>query len=327
MPRIDHSTPVFMLGSCFTDEISGKLIPQLFDVDANPFGPLFNPVSMAQTIDDIIDGRKLTASDFFSRAPGMYCTFARHSHLYGATAEEGARRNNAIIDLLHRRLPQYQIYIFTFGSAIAFRHINDGYIVANCHRQHPSMFERVNLSVSDIVNTWITTVDNLRRINPDAHIIFTVSPVRHTGYGLVDDRRSKSRLIVAIEELCNHYGDAVGYFPAYEILTDDLRDYRFYADDMVHPSTRAVEYIFERFCEATMSPSTIDLGHKIEKINRQLNHRPISPKGCNDNEKTVGERLSQLCAEHNVKDILPTYEKYLDRLKTTNDSSQLYNDD
>lgn len=299
MPESDYSDRILLAGSCFSDEIGARLRRRLFDVAVNPFGPLFNPISMAMAIDDIIDNRMTCETDFF-RLNDRWVTFSRHSRISAGSAAEASGLNNRITRELHESLPSVSRYIFTFGSAIAWRHNPDDTIVANCHKQPGNLFSRADLSITEITDRWADTVRRLLQVSPNAKIILTVSPVRHIGYGLTADRLSKSRLIESCHQLCALFPDSVSYFPSYEILTDELRDYRFYAADMVHPSETACDYIYDKFAEATMQPRTSEAAAKIEKLTRRLLHRYSSTEEAAKCRAEAGDALSEICHNYNM---------------------------
>lgn len=271
---IDHSTPTVMLGSCFTDEVGARLKRQLFDVSINPAGTLFNPLSIADAIDDALCGREFTEGELWE-VDGTWRTLRRHSRFALADRDATLRLLNDSIDTTRRRLLEARVMIVTFGSAIAHRHIASGKVVANCHKLPAEQFSVEALPVEAITARWLPLLARLHELNPALEVIFTVSPVRHIGYGLQRDRLSKSTLIVAADILAAH---GAHYFPSYEIIVDDLRDYRWYAEDMVHPSAPAVDYVYTLFRQSAMSADTIDLADKWEKLTRRIAHRYSTPE-------------------------------------------------
>lgn len=299
MPEFDYTSRILLAGSCFSDEIGARLKRRLFDVAVNPFGALFNPISMAMAIDDIIDSRMTCETDFF-RLNDRWVTFSRHSRISAGSAAEASDLNNRITRELRESLPSVSRYIFTFGSAIAWRHNPGNTIVANCHKQPSNLFSRVDIGINEITDRWTDTIRRLLQVSPDAKIILTVSPVRHIGYGLTADRLSKSRLIESCHRLCGLFADSVRYFPSYEILTDELRDYRFYAADMVHPSETACDYIYDKFAEASMQPRTSEAASRFEKLTRRLLHRYASAEEAEKCHAEVGNALSELCLNYKI---------------------------
>lgn len=273
---IDHATRIVMVGSCFTDEIGGKLRSALFDVSVNPFGTLYNPESMAEEIDCALNLNYFSKSDLFDEN-GMYRTFRRHSSFSSNDADEMIGRLNADLECTHSDLLNADLLTLTFGSSIIFNHLPSGKVVANCHKQDSRLFERRMMSAAEIAERWIQIIRRLKSVNPDIRIILTISPVRHVGYGLAADRLSKSTLCVACHEIARTFSNGeVIYFPSYEILVDDLRDYRFYKDDLAHPSDMAVEYVYDIFSKSFMTADVIDYAHRWEKLLRGLGHKPRS---------------------------------------------------
>ncbi|MDE6345560.1 MAG: GSCFA domain-containing protein [Muribaculaceae bacterium] len=278
VPRLDteinHATSVVMIGSCFTDEIGHRLQNQLFDVSVNPSGILFNPESIADTIADALDEKRFTADELFE-VDGTWRTLRRHSRFSLPDRDATLELLNSSIDTTRSRLLSADLLIVTLGSAIVHRHIPSGKVAANCHKQPSQLFSVEKLRADDIVARWQSLLSTLLKLNPGLKVVFTVSPVRHIGYGLQRDRLSKSTLIVAVNELL---GERVNYFPSYEIIVDDLRDYRWYAEDMVHPSSQAVDYVYDIFRSATMTPQTIATAEKWGKLTRRMAHRHTSPQ-------------------------------------------------
>lgn len=278
VPRLDteinHATSVVMIGSCFTDEIGRRLQNQLFDVSVNPSGILFNPESIADTIADALDEKRFTTDELFE-VDGTWRTLRRHSRFSLPDRDATLELLNSSIDTTRSRLLSADLLIVTLGSAIVHRHIPSGKVAANCHKQPSQLFSVEKLRADDIVARWQSLLSVLLKLNPGLKVVFTVSPVRHIGYGLQRDRLSKSTLIVAVNELL---GERVNYFPSYEIIVDDLRDYRWYAEDMVHPSSQAVDYVYDIFRSATMTAQTIATAEKWGKLTRRMAHRHTSPQ-------------------------------------------------
>ena len=251
-----------------------RLHRHLYEVAVNPTGTLFNPLSIADAIDDALDGRGFTHDELFE-TDGTWRTLRRHSRFALPDRDATLAMLNDSLDITRRRLLSADMLIVTFGSAIVHRHLPSGKIAANCHKLPASLFSVEPLSVNDITGRWRPLLDTLLSQRPGLEVFFTVSPVRHAGYGLTRDRLSKSTLIVAVNELLS---ERVHYFPSYEIVVDDLRDYRWYADDMVHPSAPAVDYVYDIFRQTVMTPETIALADRWKKLTRRLDHRHSSPE-------------------------------------------------
>lgn len=261
---IAHDRPMLMLGSCFTDNIGARLNDALFDVCINPFGTLYNPASVASAFRDVSDCRKFGVDDLFEYQ-GRYHSFSHHSMYSGVDCSQVLDRINGSVAEAHDLLNRNAVVIITFGTAYVFE--KDGCVVSNCHKLPAATFNRRRMSVDEIVETWSEILSQHK-----SKFIFTVSPIRHLADGAHDNQLSKSILLLAIEQLCERFENAV-YFPSYEIMMDDLRDYRFYAADMTHPSDVAVEYIYKRFVYAMMTIDTCMLAQQCEKLSRRLAHR------------------------------------------------------
>ncbi|MDE6321534.1 MAG: GSCFA domain-containing protein [Muribaculaceae bacterium] len=272
---IDHSQRVLMIGSCFTENIGSRLTSSLFNVSVNPFGPLYNPLSIARSIDLLASQKVYTPDDTFC-AEGLWHCYDFHSRF------SSAHQSHAL-ELMNRSIEAYQppqVLILTLGSDAAFINKATGEVVANCHKQPQSHFELVHCSISTMRDALTGCIDKLRQVSPSLQVIFTVSPVRHLSYGASTNSRAKGRLIEAAMSIADD-DPKVSYFHAYEIMMDDLRDYRFYATDMIHPSEIAVDYIFELFSQSYFTPTTQKLADECEALTRRLRHRPMSDNVAN----------------------------------------------
>ena len=268
---IDHSAKIFALGSCFAESISERLARAKFSVTTNPFGVLFNPLPIASAIERLSDTRTFAVCDIREGKEGFF-SFDAHSSLDGKTQTEAFANLNKALAQGSTALHDAEWVILTFGTAWIYE--REGKVVANCHKQPAKEFERRRLSVEEIVERYRPLFEGVLR---DKKVILTVSPVRHLGDGLQENSVSKAILRLAVEELCTKYENAY-YFPSYEILIDDLRDYRYYADDLAHPSKMAVDYVWERFCEYALTNKARELLPKIEQIISAAEHRPFNPE-------------------------------------------------
>ncbi|MBO7221397.1 MAG: GSCFA domain-containing protein [Alistipes sp.] len=269
---IDHSKKVFALGSCFAESISERLAKAKFSVTTNPFGVLFNPCSIANAIERLDDTRTFAVCDIRAGRDAFF-SFDAHSSLDGTTQTEAFANLNRAVAQGSKALHDAEWVILTFGTAWVYEH--EGRVVANCHKQPAKEFERRRLSVKEIVERYDALFEGVLR---DKKVILTVSPVRHIGDGLQENSVSKATLRLAVEELVAKYENA-HYFPSYEILIDDLRDYRYYADDLAHPSKMAVDYVWERFCKYALTDKAQKLLPQIEQIVSAAEHRPFNPEG------------------------------------------------
>ena len=269
-PQLTHGRKIWTIGSCFSDEIGRRLADDLFDVRVNPCGTLYNPLSIARTLERIIDGTLYTPDDIFMHN-GLWHCMDFHSTFSRPEREEALAVINRAIATLHDELPRLDRLMITFGSARAFVDRNNGTVAGNCHKLPADRFETVDLSIPEIVDRYKALIDRLRSVAPALHLIFTVSPIRHKAYGFHADKLSKAVLLLATEEVCRSCGCA--YFPSYEIMTDELRDYRFYEADMIHPSAVAADHIYRRLAEALFSPATEALAAECRRLTRRLAHR------------------------------------------------------
>ena len=271
---IAHDGAITMLGSCFSDNIGRRLQDALFDVEVNPFGTLYNPASIALALQDLINCREFCINDLFEYQ-GRYHSFSHHSSFSGVNADDVISRINDKIDDASERLKRSRVLIITFGTAYVYEYKKTQSVVSNCHKLPASNFSRRSMAVDEIVSLWSKLIVKIREINPEINIIVTVSPIRHLADGAHENQLSKSTLLLAVNKLC-HELDNVIYFPAYEIMMDDLRDYRFYASDMIHPSDVAIGYIYEIFSQSFFSEETNNIVRESEKLMRRLKHRHMT---------------------------------------------------
>lgn len=268
--KIDYTSRLAFFGSCFADNISAQFAERKFNVLANPFGTVYNPVSLASQVKAIADGKIFGEEDVFqdTRCDGLWHCWDAHSSLSGKTKEECIEKLNAAITQARDFLQKASVIFITLGTAFVYYLKSSGKPAANCHRQDQNLFERKLISVDEATDAIQRIVAQLRDINHNAHIVFTVSPIRHLGDGAHGNNLSKATVLLAINKEI-----AAEYFPSYEIVMDELRDYRFYSDDMIHLSRTAEEYIFERMVETYCSEKTrADIAH-VEKFMKMANHR------------------------------------------------------
>ena len=266
-----YGAKIFALGSCFAENISERLKRAKFSISTNPFGVLFNPFSIANALERLADARTFAVCDI-TAGKETFFSFDAHSSLDGKSHTEAFGNLNKAVAQGAKSLADADWVILTFGTAWVYE--KEGKVVANCHKQPASHFVRRRLSVAEIVERYSRLFEGVLR---DKKVILTVSPVRHIGDGLQDNSLSKATLRLAVEELVAKYENAC-YFPSYEILIDDLRDYRYYADDLVHPSRMAVDYVWERFCEAVLAEEAKVKMPFVEQIVAAAEHRPFNPE-------------------------------------------------
>lgn len=268
---IDHRRPVVMLGSCFTDNIGRRLSDALFDVVSNPLGTLYNPLSIAATMRLIASGEG-PGTETLVRSGSVWHSWMCHSSLSSPDPGTLLTKAAEATAEAHRAMEQASAVVITLGSSRVFTLKADGRVAANCHRQPASMFTERYIDVDEATEALRKSVASVRSVNPSAKVIFTVSPIRHKGDSLHASQLSKATLLLAVDRTIKELPDTL-YFPSYEIMMDDLRDYRFYDADMVHPSGVAVEYIYTVFAETFFAEATADLARRCEKLTRRLSHR------------------------------------------------------
>ena len=273
---IDYNSKIVSLGSCFAVNMAEKFEYYKFQNSVNPFGIIFNPVSIEKLIYRIVNQVFFTEKDIFFHNERWHC-FEVHSDLSNANKEEFLENLNVILKRSLIQLFQASHVIITFGTSWVYRNFESSAIVANCHKLPQNQFQKEILSVETIGNSIKNTIDLIQKINPDCNFIFTVSPVRHLKDGFVENQRSKSHLITAIHDTIKPQLPAVNYFPSYEIMMDELRDYRFYAEDMLHPSAVAIDYIWSKFKESTIAESDFPVMEQVDSIQKSLSHKPFNP--------------------------------------------------
>ena len=269
---IDYNTKIFAIGSCFATNIAVRLAQAKFRVETSPTGILFNPASIARTLTAFATNKAADPARIVARGE-EWVSLDCHSELIGRTEEEALNLWQNAISEGYSALQSADCVVITLGTAWVYKHNATGEIVANCHKIPQREFTRKRLSVAEICEIFRPLMEG---VLSDKQVIFTVSPVRHIADGLAENSVSKATLRIAIDQLCSLYPNA-DYFPAYEIVTDDLRDYRFYADDLVHPSAAAVEYIWEKFVSCALNSTAKQQLERVEKIVAAAQHRPFNP--------------------------------------------------
>lgn len=272
---ITHSDATVLLGSCFSDNIGARMRTAMMNVDVNAFGPIYNPLSIATNLQRAIDGTPLMGDDVFL-AGGMWNSFLFHSKMSRSNKLRALEGMNRRIASCHEHLLNARTLIVTLGTAMVYRHRPTGCVVSNCHKLPGHEFARSMASIDDMTDALHRTFNSLLKLNSGINIIITVSPIRHIADGLSQNSLSKAMLRVVADNLVRLMPDKVVYFPSYEIVMDDLRDYRFYAADMVHPSDVAVEYIWQAFQATFFDDRTSQAVARCERVSKRLNHRHIT---------------------------------------------------
>ena len=270
---IRYGDGLLFLGSCFADEV-GSICKELgFNAMVNPFGVLYNPYSIVQSVERLADGKPFTHEEVISVGESQYCTF-RHNTAFWNTSEAALLEQvNASLKAAHWHFMKAKWIVVSLGTSWIFKHKETGSIVSNCHKLPAQQFERLPL-------TPFATRLVLRQMikaHPDKQFIFTVSPLRHLKDGLHGNQLSKAVLLLAVDDVCQQFDNA-HFFPAYEIVMDELRDYRFYKEDMVHPTDQAVRYIWERFADFAIDPKEKPAMKLASEVRQMLHHKALFPE-------------------------------------------------
>ncbi|MBS4042725.1 MAG: GSCFA domain-containing protein [Chitinophagaceae bacterium] len=280
-PSITHKNKLMLVGSCFTENIGEKLRKHKFEIFENPNGILFNPVSVSEAIINVIENKVYTEKDLFEWNEGFH-SWQHHSRFSGTSIDDALQKINSTTEAAHQFLKKADYILITLGSAWVYtlteKAINatKGTVAANNHKAPNDWFEKRLLRVDQAILVLATMLDKLGAFNPNIKIIFTISPVRHLREGHINNNRSKAVLIQAVHDLLEKL-PKLNYFPAYELVIDDLRDYRFYAEDLVHPNYYATQYVWEKFVDACMNEDTKKLMEEIAEIQTAFQHKPFNP--------------------------------------------------
>lgn len=278
---ITHKDKLFLIGSCFTENIGEKLKKYKFSVLENPNGILFNPVSVAEALTSYIDNIQLQNSDLFQLNEGWH-SWKHHSRFSGLTSEEALTKINTSTAKANEYLNHADYLLITLGSSWIYTltatalNAKTGSVAANNHKAPSDWFYRRLMTTEEVLQTLDNVLYRLFHFNPKLKIIFTISPVRHLREGVVENNRSKAVLIQAVHHLVDKF-DKLYYFPAYELVIDDLRDYRFYAEDLVHPNYFATQYVWEKFVDACVDEKAKGLMEEIHSINLAYQHKAFNP--------------------------------------------------
>lgn len=272
--KIKYGHKVLFIGSCFTENIGQKLDNYKFTSLINPFGIVYNPVSVRNTILAIIENRCFTEKDLIYNN-NTWNSFFHHSRFSNIDREECLKNINESLVHSSEFLKETDFLIITFGTSWVYEYVESGDIVSNCHKFPSYKFKRYRLTVDYIISIYEDIISKIRKVNPRVKILFTISPIRHWKDGAHGNQLSKAVLQLAIDGIVEKLSDTF-YFPSYEIMMDDLRDYRFYGKDMIHVSEEAVDYIWRRFMNTYIDAKSLSLMKRIDKINKALSHRPFS---------------------------------------------------
>jgi len=272
--KITYSSALLLMGSCFSDTIGEKLESLKFQVCTNPFGALFNPSSIADNLRILMENKPFTPDRLYFYN-GQWISFNHYTGYSHPDQKKCLERINRSLASSASLLKKAGFLFLTFGTAWVYRFNETGAIAANCHKLPSASFTRFLLEPDEIIRLYNNLLKEIRYFNPEITVVFTLSPVRHWKDGAVNNQKSKSILHYAIDTIAEQ-NPGVHYFPAYEIFMDELRDYRFYAPDMLHPSESGADYIWERFLETYMDPDTLPLMKEVQSLTKAAGHRPVN---------------------------------------------------
>ncbi len=271
--KISYRQKIFFIGSCFTEEIGNHFKKLKFDVLQNPNGILYDPRSIAYALSSYVENKKYAAQDLFSQDE-IWHSWQHHSVFSGRKKDEVINNINSSQSAAHIFLQNTSWLVITLGTSYSYRLKSNSEFVANCHKAPSSLFDKMLTPFEEIELQISTAIHNLQLFNPNIKIIFTISPVRHIRDGIIENNRSKARLIEAVHSIIEK-NENVFYFPAYELVIDVLRDYRFYKEDLVHANETAINYVFESFCKTWLSEDTKKLVTELKTLLSAMNHKPF----------------------------------------------------
>lgn len=307
--RINHKHKLFFTGSCFSQNIGEKLQESKFCTLINPFGVLFNPVSVFQSIEQICTKKQFTETDILFRN-NLWFSYDFHSSFSNTQQEQAIHRMNISCTKANEHIASSNYIFITLGTSYVYYLKQTQKAVANCHKQPAKEFSKTRLSLAEAIETLNLLITTISQINQSAHIIFTVSPIRHWKDGAHENNLSKGTLLLAIDECITMNPNRCSYFPAYELIMDDLRDYRFYDADLMHPNKLAIDYIWEKFGSYYFNAETLRLNDKLAKIRHACMHRPFNPdtdqhksflQSTLNKVKTLAKQHPQLCFEEEIR--------------------------
>ncbi len=268
-----YADALLFLGSCFADEVGAICKGLGFNALVNPFGVLYNPASIAQSVERLNSGRPFTRDDVIAVGERQYCTFSHNTAFWNTSEDMLLQTINQRLGEAHEHFMKSKWLVVSLGTSWVFKHRMSGQIVSNCHKLPAHQFDREFLTVERSSQYLSGIVER----HPEKQFIFTVSPLRHLKDGMHGSQLSKAALLLAVNEICRQFANA-HYFPAYEIMMDELRDYRFYKEDMVHPTEQAVRYIWERFAEFAINASEKPAMNAAAELRQMLEHKPLFPE-------------------------------------------------
>ncbi len=272
--KLSYEHKSMFMGSCFAENIGEKMQEHKFNCSINPHGVLYNPLSIVQALKRYLNNTSISEQDLFY-ANEQWNSWEHHSRFSNPDKNKCIANIDQQINSAHHLLKEAKWLFITFGSAFIYKQKETGTFVGNCHKMPSARFEKVLLSAEEIVNEYKELITQLKQFNPELNIVLTVSPVRYIRDGIVENNRSKAHLISAVHELVDAF-EQVLYFPAYEIVIDELRDHRFYKEDLVHPNETAINYVYEKLTDVLMDGTTKKQEVKIVELLNAMRHKPFN---------------------------------------------------
>ncbi|MGV6861060.1 MAG: GSCFA domain-containing protein [Putridiphycobacter sp.] len=276
--KINHQSKILALGSCFVENIGSTLKDLQFNIQINPFGIIFNPYSIAKILNNALPQKieLQTASPIIKKENNTFINLDFHSKFNASTLQELEDKILLQNRIITDHLSTANYLILTFGTSWVYTYLESNHIVANCHKIPQQQFKKSQLELNNLISIYEALILKINQLNPDLKILLTVSPVRHLKDGFIENNISKSTLILLCQNLKTTFPEVVEYFPSYELQMDDLRDYRFYNSDLLHPNEMAKTYIFEKFAATYFDDNTQLLNRKIQKLNALKKHKFIN---------------------------------------------------
>ncbi|MBT8326411.1 MAG: GSCFA domain-containing protein [Bacteroidia bacterium] len=263
----------FMMGSCFAANQSNRLHGDGFNVKSNPFGIIYNPISIASLLYRIAEQKLYVEEDFVEN--GTFFSLEHHGKFTYHSRQNAVEESNSLLVEAKNDIESADAIVLTLGTSLVFHHMDEKKIVANCHKLPNSQFEKLQLNFTITSNSIENCIKDIRKINPSSHIIFTISPVRHLRSGVLENSKSKAMLISSLHSILPNH-ENVSYFPSYEIFTDELRDYRFVKEDLMHPTNAAEKYIYQKFANCYFSDETLKIMQEVRGFKLFKNHRSLT---------------------------------------------------
>ncbi len=305
--QISYPDKILFIGSCFSEEIGNKLKELKFNVLQNPNGILYDPLSISDSLFTYIENKPFDEENLFE-LNGLWHSWKHHSSFSAAGKKDVLEKINTSQSGAHAFLKEGNFLIVTLGTAFKYLLKNENKNIANCHKAPANIFEKKLLPVNEIVPDFLSVLRALEIFNPSLKIIFTVSPVKHVRDGVAENNRSKARLIETVHSICEQRKNAF-YFPSYEIVSDVLRDYRFYKNDLVHPNKTAINFVFEKFCESLLSKESQKIVKKVKQVVSAANHRPFF-KASEAHKKFVDAQIKNI---HNLQKNYPNIDLSIEK--------------